>query len=91
MTKFEDMEYNDIVEAYINLKINERERNSRSYQKLQEDKQKYFARLDKNLEYQLNRLDDIKEDKQKLEEYKKRRKEINKRAYMKKKLENLNI
>ena len=85
MTKFEDMEYNDIVEAYINLKINERERNSRSYQKLQEDKQKYFARLDKNLEYQLNRLDDIKEDKQKLEEYKKRRKEINKKAYLKKK------
>ena len=85
MTKFEDMEYNDIVEAYINLKINERERNSRRYQKLQEDKQKYFARLDKNLEYQLNRLDDIKEDKQKLEEYKKRRKEINKKAYLKKK------
>ena len=91
MTKFEDMEYNDIVEAYINLKINERERNSRSYQKLQEDKQKYFARLDKNLEYQLNRLDDIKEDKQKLAEFKKRRKEINHKAYLKKKLENLNI
>ena len=52
---FEDMEYNDIVESYINLKINEQERNARSYQKLQEDKHKHFARLDKNLKYHLNR------------------------------------
>ena len=85
MTKFEDMEYNDIVESYINLKINERERNARSYQKLQEDKQKYFARLDKNLEYQLNRLDNIEVDEQQLAEFKKRRKEINKKAYIKRK------
>jgi small-conductance mechanosensitive channel len=85
-TKWEDLSPNDIINNYIRLKELERERNKKSYVKLKENKEKYFDRLNENLAYQLERVETIKSDEQKLQEFKERRKQINKRAYEKKKL-----
>ena len=82
-TKYEDLPLEDIINNYIRLKEKERERNKRSYEKMKNNKDKYFDRLNSNLEYQLNRIDDIKSDEDKLKQYKERRKEINKKAYLK--------
>ena len=84
-TKYEDLPLEDIINNYIRLKEKERERNKRSYEKMKNNKDKYFDRLNSNLEYQLNRIDDIKSDEEKLKQHKERRKEINKRAYIKRK------
>lgn len=84
-TKWEDLSPECIVENYIRLKTLERERNKKSYEKLKNNKDKYFDRLNSNLEYQLNRIDDIKSDEEKLKQHKERRKEINKKAYLKRK------
>ena len=84
-TKYEDLPLEDIINNYIRLKEKERERNKRSYEKMKNNKDKYFDRLNSNLEYQLNRIDDIKSDEDKLKQYKERRKEINKKAYLKRK------
>jgi hypothetical protein len=84
-TKYEDLPLEDIINNYIRLKEKERERCKRSYEKLKNNKDKYFDRLNSNLEYQLNRIDDIKSDEEKLKQHKERRKEINKRAYIKRK------
>jgi hypothetical protein len=84
-TKGEDLSPECIVENYIRLKILERERNKKSYEKLKNNKDKYFDRLNSNLEYQLNRIDDIKSDEEKLKQHKERRKKINKKAYLKRK------
>jgi hypothetical protein len=84
-TKYEDLPLEDIINNYIRLKEKERERNKRSYEKMKNNKDKYFDRLNSNLEYQLNRIDDIKSDEEKLKQYKERRKEINKKAYLKRK------
>lgn len=85
-TKYEDLSPECIVENYIRLKKLERERNKKSYEKLKNNKDKYFERLNNNLEYQINRIDDIKSDEQKLQEYKTKRKIINKKAYERRKL-----
>ena len=84
-TKYEDLPLEDIINNYIRLKEKERERNKRSYEKMKNNKDKYFDRLNSNLEYQLNRIYDIKSDEDKLKQYKERRKEINKKAYLKRK------
>ena len=84
-TKYEDLPLEDIINNYIRLKEKERERNKRSYEKMKNNKDKYFDRLNSNLEYQLNRIDDIKSDEDKLKQHKEKRKEINKRAYLKRK------
>jgi hypothetical protein len=84
-TKYEDLPLEDIINNYIRLKTLERERNKKSYEKLKNNKDKYFDRLNSNLEYQLNRIDDIKSDEEKLKQHKERRKEINKKAYLKRK------
>jgi hypothetical protein len=84
-TKYEDLPLEDIINNYIRLKLLERERNKKSYEKLKNNKDKYFDRLNSNLEYQLNRIDDIKSDEEKLKQHKERRKEINKKAYLKRK------
>ena len=68
------------------MKTLERERNKKSYEKLKENREKYFDRLNENLAYQLERVETIKSDEQKLQEFKERRKQINKRAYEKRKL-----
>ena len=83
-TKWEDLSPNDIINNYIRLKEKERERNKQSYEKLKNNKTKYFDRLNENLAYQLERVETIKSDEQKLQEFKERRKQINKRAYEKK-------
>jgi hypothetical protein len=85
-SKYEDLDIEGIVNNYIRLKEKERQRNKKSYEKLKENREKYFNRLNENLAYQLNRIDDVKSDEDKLKEYKEKRKEINKRAYNKRKL-----
>ena len=85
-TKYEDLPLEDMINNYIRLKEKERELNKKSYEKLKNNKDKYFDRLNENLAYQLDRLENIKSDEDKLKEYKERRKEINKRSYEKRKL-----
>ena len=85
-TKWEDLDVDEIVNNYIRLKEKERERCKKSYEKLKENRVKYFERLNDNLAYQLIRIENIKSDEQKLHEYKEKRKEINKKAYDKRKL-----
>jgi hypothetical protein len=46
---------------------------------LKNNKDKYFDRLNENLAYQLDRLENIKSDEDKLQEFKIKRKEINKK------------
>ena len=85
-SKWEDLPVEDIINNYIRLKELERERNKKSYVKLKENKEKYFDRLNENLAYQLERVETIKSDEQKLQEYKEKRKIINKKSYEKRKL-----
>ena len=87
-TKWEDLEPEKIVENYIRLKNLERERNKRSYENLKLNKEKYFERLNKNYINQIDYIEEQKANEQKLKEFKQRRKEINKRAYEKRKLLN---
>jgi len=87
-TKWEDLSPEEIVDNYIRIKNLERERNKLSYEKLKENRTKYFNRLNENLAYQLERIEKIKSDEEKLKEFKERRKEINKRAYERRKLLN---
>ena len=86
-TKWEDLEPEQIVENYIRLKELERERNKKSYENLKLNKEKYFERLNKNYIHQIDYIEEQKANEQKLKEFKQRRKEINKRAYEKKKLQ----
>ncbi len=55
----------------------------KSYEKLKENTQFVFDRLNENLAYQSTRIENIKSDEEKLKEYKEERKIINKRAYAK--------
>ena len=87
-TKWEDLEPEKIVENYIRLKNLERERNKKSYENLKLKKEKYFERLNKNYINQIDYIEEQKANEQKLKEFKQRRKEINKRAYEKRKLLN---
>ena len=84
-TKWEDLSADEIINNYIRIKQLERQRNKKSYDKLKENKTKYYERLNENLAYQLDRIENIKSDEQKLQEYKEKRKQINKRAYQKRK------
>ena len=79
--KWEDLPVEDIINNYIRLKTLERERNKQSYEKLKENKTKYLNRLNENLAYQLERVETIKSDEDKLKEYKEKRKQINKKTY----------
>ena len=90
-TKWEDLEPEKIVENYIRLKNLERERNKKSYENLKLNKEKYFERLNKNYINQIDYIEEQKANEQKLKEFKQRRKEINKRAYEKRKLLNKNM
>lgn len=83
--KWEDLPIDNIVENYIRLKQNERERNKRSYEKLKLNQEKYYSRLNNNYMHQIDYIENIKNDEQKEKEFKQRRKEINKRAYQKRK------
>ena len=84
--KYEDLPLEDMITNYIRLKEKERERNKKSYEKLKNNKDKYFDRLNENLAYQLDLLESIKSDEEKLKEFKIKRKEINKRSYERRKL-----
>ena len=84
-TKWEDLSPDDIINNYIRIKELERKRNKASYDKLKENKTKYYERLNENLAYQLERIENIKSDEDKLNEFKEKRKQINKRAYQKRK------
>ena len=84
-TKWEDLSADEIINNYIRIKELERKRNKASYEKLKENKTKYYDRLNENLAYQLERIENIKSDEDKLKEFKEKRKQINKRAYQKRK------
>ena len=86
-TKWEDLEVEKIVENYIRLKNLERERNKRSYENLKLNPQKYNERLNKNYIHQIDYIEEQKANEQKLKDFKERRKEINKKSYQKKKLQ----
>jgi hypothetical protein len=86
-TKWEDMEPEQMLENYIRLKNLERERNKKSYENLKLNKEKYFERLNKNYIQQIDYIEEQKDNEQKLKEFKQRRKEINKRAYEKRKVQ----
>jgi hypothetical protein len=86
-TKWEDLEVEKIVENYIRLKNLERERNKRSYENLKLNPQKYNERLNKNYIHQIEYIEEQKANEQKFKELKQRRKEINKRAYEKRKVQ----
>jgi hypothetical protein len=85
-TKWEELSSDEIINNYIRIKQLERQRNKASYDKLKENKTKCHNRLNENLAYQIERVENIKSDEQKLQEYKEKRKEINKKAYDKRKL-----
>ena len=85
-TKYENLDVDEIVNNYIRLKEKERFRNKQSYEKLKENRTKYFNRLNENLAYQIARVDTIKSDEQKLKEFKENRKVINKKSYERRKL-----
>jgi hypothetical protein len=86
-TKWEDLEVEKIVENYIRLKNLERERNKRSYENLKLNPQKYNERLNKNYIHQIDYIEEQKANEQKLKDFKERRKEINKKSYQKRKLQ----
>jgi hypothetical protein len=67
-TKYEDLDIDEIVNNYIRLTLCERMRCKKSYEKLKENREEYFDRLNENLAYQLNRIETIKSDEQKLKE-----------------------
>jgi hypothetical protein len=85
--KWEDLEVEKIVENYIRLKNLERERNKRSYENLKLNPQKYNERLNKNYIHQIDYIEEQKANEQKLKDFKERRKEINKKSYQKRKLQ----
>ena len=84
-TKWENLEPEQMVENYIRLKEMERLRNKKSYENLKLNKEKYYERLNKNYIHQVEYIEQQKTDEQKLQEFKERRKIINKRAYEKRK------
>ena len=83
--KYECLSQQQIVENYIRIKNRERIKNKESYEKLKENPQKYYERLNKNYIHQINYVEDNKKDEQKEQEYKARRKIINKKSYLKRK------
>ena len=86
-SKWEDLEPEKIVENYIRLKNLERERNKKSYENLKLNKEKYFERLNKNYINQIDYIEEQKANEQKLKDFKEGRKEINKKSYQKRKLQ----
>ena len=83
--KWEELEIDEIVENYIRLKQAERVRCKNSYERLKENPEKYNDRLNKNYIYQINYIEEQKENEEKLKQMKERRKIINKTYYQKKK------
>ena len=83
--KFENLTVDEIVENYMIIKLGQREKNKEYWDKLKKNQEKYFDRLNQNLLYARERIDTIKEDKDLLQDFKARRKIINKRAYDKRK------
>lgn len=83
--KWEEMEPEQMLENYIRLKNLERERNRKSYENLKLNKEKYYNRLNQNYEKQIKYIEEQKSNEQKLQEFKERRKIINKKAYEKRK------
>ena len=83
--KFENLSAEEIIQNYMLIKLNQRDKNKEYWDKLKQNQEKYFDRLNQNLLYARERIDTIKEDKDLLQDFKARRKIINKRAYDKRK------
>ena len=81
--KYEYMTDEQIIENYKKIKEEERARNKKSYLKLQDDKERYFNRLNHAYINQIKRLEKIESDDLRKQELKEQRKLINRRAYIK--------
>ena len=73
MTKFENMSDDEIIDNYKRLKLIQREKNRTYYNNLKNNPTKYKQRLEQATEQQQKRIEDIKNDDDKLEEYKTQR------------------
>ena len=83
--KYEYLTDAQIIENYKKIKEKERARNKQSYLKLQEDKERYFNRLNNAYINQVERLEKIESDELQRQHLKEQRSQINRRAYIKKK------
>ena len=74
MSKYENLSTEEMAEKYKLLKDSERIRNKKCYDKMKADfPEKYKDRLMKNRQYIDQYLDNIKQDEERLEQYKKQR------------------
>ena len=83
MPKYEYMTDEQIIENYKKNKEMERARNKKSYLKLQEDQERYFNRLNSAYINQVERLEKIQKDDVRMQQLKEQRRQINRRAYIK--------
>jgi hypothetical protein len=77
------MNDDDIINQYKIIKEKERERNKKAYEKLKNNKVKYRERLTNAYEYQVKRIQEIKQDEEKYKEFKETHSLINKQCYYK--------
>ena len=71
MSKYENLSEQEMAEKYKLLKNNERIRNKKCYENMKINfPEKYKERLMKNRKYIENYVNDIKQDDEKLEQYK---------------------
>ena len=74
MSKYENLSTEEMAEKYKLLKDNERLRNKKCYENMKINfPEKYKDRLMKNRQYIEQYLDSIKQDEEKLEQYKQQR------------------
>ena len=86
--KYEYLSNDEIINQYKINKQKERERNKNAYEKLKNNKIKYRQRLNKAYDYQIKRLEEIKQDDEKYKEFKQKHNIINKTCYYKRLLNN---
>ena len=89
-SKYEYMTDEQIIENYKKNKEAERARNKKSYLKLQEDQERYFNRLNSAYINQVERLEKIQNDDVRMQQLKQQRKLINRRAYIKRTMQQQN-
>jgi hypothetical protein len=88
--KYEYLSNDEIINQYKINKQKERERNKNAYEKLKNNKVKYRQRLIKAYDYQIKRLEEIKQDDEKFKEWKEKHNIINRTCYYNRMLRNIN-
>jgi hypothetical protein len=89
-TKYEYMTNDEIINQYKINKQKERLRNKTAYEKLKENKVNYRQLLQKNYNYQIKRLEEIKQNEQKYKQWKEKHNIINNTCYYNRMLRNSN-